>query len=171
MGKIELTSKLDWNDYKNFMYFAYYSKPIILLFFLASVGYLFYSIVAHFFGKFSWQGISLYFFCAAIFFLIILPILYTIIFKRSYRSGNRFSQELNYAFDDHSIAIKSDSFDTVIPWSEILKVNETNQWFLIFLSRSEVFVVVKKQMGKSQVEALRKLISEIPDLRYKLYPT
>lgn len=63
-------------------------------------------------------------------------------------------------FDDDGIRIKNKGIDTSIKWSRVVRIVQKEDYFYLFLSDREAFIVPIKKIGLSEKEALMQLFTE-----------
>ena len=87
--------------------------------------------------------------------------------------GNLMSCEQNFRFGDEVFTVETndDGYEgeCTLMYKKVDKVLETPEYFYIFHSRTQQFIVTKKSMNDADVEQLRKKLVSFAKGRYKVY--
>jgi|SRR6218665_225298 len=147
--KIEFKDYLDLNLQLIFSKISFYFIPLAIIIFF----------INHTEGIINKDIFSL------MFFILILAVVIWPLFKihSKIKSGfytNKNLQEfIIYEFQKEKINIVGESFQSEISWSNIHKIKELKNWFLIYQSENVANLVPKKNFTKQQEEELRNLIT------------
>jgi hypothetical protein len=88
--------------------------------------------------------------------------------KRNYNSNWRISETIVYEFDNESIQLTGESFNSKLSWNKIFKVTENNDWILIWQNRQVANVVPKRDFKNEDLRIFKDIVNAQAGLINKL---
>jgi len=164
MEKIILTTKLSIDDFIKVSFHLLYRKLSMKvvtgmgLFILLLILFMFHS-----FTEFPW-----YLLIFGLFLTIGQPVLVYFTAKKNYKSNERFSETINYEFDQENIQLTGESFNSKFTWDKIYSVTENKDWILIWQSRQNANVVPKRDFKVGELQIFKDIVKSQRGLKNKL---
>lgn len=82
--------------------------------------------------------------------------------KRTITNNPRLNEDLRYIINSEFISEKGESFEMKHFWKDIIKIEEKDRWYLVYLHKTRAFVLRKQDFkSKAQEIAFRTLIESI----------
>ncbi len=75
--------------------------------------------------------------------------------KTDYRKNIRFHKNITFTFSGEGIYAKGEGFENRTPWSDCEKIEETDDWLLIYKSKQQYQIIDKKQIRDIDMDELR----------------
>jgi hypothetical protein len=164
MEKIILTTKLSIDDYIKVNYHLMYRK--FSMKFMTGFGLLLLLIVAFSFNNFKEFPWFLLIF--AFFISIGQPVIVYFTVKKNYKSNGRISETIIYEFDNESIQMTGESFNSKLTWNKIYSVTENKDWILIWQNRQIANVVPKRNFKNGELQIFKDILNSQVGLKNKL---
>lgn len=103
-------------------------------------------------------------------FLLLVGIPVSIYFsaKSNYFSTRRLQEQKEYEFFDETLRITGESFNSELNLNKAYKIEELNNWFLIYESKRTANFINKKELSSEQIEYLRSLFKRLKTVKIKL---
>ena len=89
-------------------------------------------------------------------FLATILILFMLAAQQLFRKLPQFRETVVYSFGEEGVFVRGDSFETILSWSHLQKLEETRVSFVLTHSDLNWFVIPKRQIG-DQLSELRNL--------------
>lgn len=159
---MEIKTKIQFQDLKDFYFYHYKKKIIGYYFFLIAVcvGTTAFLEIQN--GEYDLVTFIISFALGAIISLIMsfLYVLYLLWFgKRLLKSNKLYKYEQTYRFDAEGIFNKSEVGEAQIKWNDLYKVAETKKVFLLYISRYQAFIIPKKEIKEDkEIQYLKDLL-------------
>ena len=86
------------------------------------------------------------------------------IFKKDVYSN--YKDEINlfgfqdYIFDESSIICKSVNSESILKWNGIKEIDETSEYFFIYIARSQAFIIPKRELKGNETDDLRVILKQ-----------
>lgn len=95
---------------------------------------------------------------------VVQPIVIFWTIKRNYDSSNHLSEELEIELTQSEIKVRGESFYTEITWKKIFKIDEQENWFLIYQNNLSAIIIPKKDFRNGQVREFKKILTSISNV-------
>jgi hypothetical protein len=96
------------------------------------------------------------------------PILVYFSTKKNYISNSRISETIIYEFDNKSILMTGESFNSRLTWDKIYSVTENKDWILIWQNRQTANVVPKRDFKNGELQIFKDIVNTHNELKNKL---
>lgn len=167
MEKIEIKAKVEFNEYLKLMYYQIYKKKSIILITLFSLAMSIPAIL-YYLGVLDINYTTPPFLQLSFGFgvVILLPLILFYTIKKGY--NNVLQETIKYTFSEEGVGIAGDTFNANLKWEYILKIEELNNWILIYQNKLAVNYLPKSSFSKEELRQFKELINSLPDLKKKL---
>ncbi len=91
--------------------------------------------------------------------------------KRNFTSNQRLQEAIEYELSKEKLKIKGESFNSELEWSKTNRIEELNNWFLIYQSKITANIIPKQNLSETEIEEMRKIFLEQKNLKLKLKKT
>lgn len=167
MAKITINTTLSYEDYRRANYFLLYRKKVTLISLIVGVILLVgtmsvYLFVPDFYAQFPVLPMAL-----GLLLVLLPPLSVWRSSAKNYRSDPRMQENFRYEFDEEKIQITGQSFDTVLSWSSIYKLEVTNNWLLIWQNPQMAMLLPKRDVRPEQIEGLKRMAGKNSGVRIK----
>ncbi|MBA2610442.1 MAG: YcxB family protein [Bacteroidetes bacterium] len=164
MDKIEISTKLNINDYIKATFQLFYRKWSMILLTVIGISMLLMIPASNnFFNKFPIGQLVF-----GLIFTVALPILIYINARKNYRSNKRISETINYEFDNTEIRLNGESFSANLTWDKTYSVTENNYWILIWQNKQVVNIIPKKDFTVEKLNFFKEIVNKQTGLKNKL---
>lgn len=133
---------------------------LIVARYLRSAFYLivvFATIVLTLMAIFSNKNVSDFLFCSYLS-LFCLPILSWVSAIRMHRSRPSSKHGMSYAISDENVYASTEGMSSFITWKNMLYMQEINGYLLLFPSRTNIYILPKKQLSVEQIEFIKRMM-------------
>ncbi len=162
MPVIQVTTKLEFNDFLRVRYYMMYRTFSMKFFSLLGVLCLILSIFQY------WEGES-FNFIAFIFgvVMILIPVLLYFVSKTAYQD-TRINETMVYEFHDDVVKVQGETFDATFTWNKVYKVSETKSWILLWQTKYSAHIILKKAFSGNEVNLLKKTVDNHKEVRNRM---
>jgi len=84
--------------------------------------------------------------------------------KRNYESNNHLREQLEVTINQNLVSLRGSSFYTELASDKIFKVAEERDYLLIFQNTLSAIIISKKDLPKTDMEEVRKILRNIPNV-------
>ena len=168
MESFTITTRTTSIEYAKVMLMGLYKKPGFILATIIGLYFLLTVILNHL-NIINYYGDIPYFefFCGL--FLLLGPILITLIGVRQFNSNPSFQHDIKYIFSDNGMAIEGDTFKGEFLWAHIIKRREIGKFLILYHSKKMGNFIDKTKLTTEQLQFIKEKVVP-PDIRrmYKL---
>ena len=162
-----INTKLNLEEYRKLLFILTYRKPWTIFvtlfgFFMIAIGCVTYFGITNDTEKMTFQ------FVIGIILIFLTPYKVFATTKRNFNSNQRLQEEIEYEFTNEKMKIKGESFNSEFDWYNTNKIEELNNWFLIYQSSTTGNLIPKKNLSKTEIEQLRNIFNEQKNIKLKL---
>lgn len=167
MEKLEIETQLSFPQYLKLSYVLFYKKTLIVIMTLIGLFLLIISVRNILVFDGGTEGIykPLGF---GILMVIVFPLTVYWSARRNFSNKAMFTEKMIYSFDQEQIHILGESFNSSMSWSKIFKVEELNEWILIYQSKAVANLIPKDAFSDSEFQQFQQIIAQLPDLKKKM---
>lgn len=163
-----ITTKITFKEYFKFLCILSYSKwTTILVTVIAFLQLIFQSYLLFQYGTSvnnSWPwAIS-----GSIFLIANVPISVYLGSKKYFYSNARLQETIEYEFTPEELKIKGETFNSNMGWSKTNRIEEKNDWFLIYQSQQTANMIPKKDLSEAQIIELRNFFKGLENVKTRL---
>ena len=103
-------------------------------------------------------------------FLFLVAIPFSVYFssKRNYFATKRLHEQIEYEFSNETMKLTGESFNTEMKWDQTYKIEELNNWFLIYQSKKTANLIPKTNLTAEQIQNLRNIFKSLENVRTRL---
>lgn len=153
-----IKSKVSFKEYLKLLYSLTYKKPVMRLIVFVAFAMLVW-IVGYYTKILPLPEPTFYQYITLVLITIVQPaVIYYTIWK-NYHSSYHLKEILEIEFTPKEIKISGESFYTVFTWEKTYKVQELNNWFLIYQNSLSAIIIPKKSL-RNQIKEFRQLLQE-----------
>lgn len=98
-------------------------------------------------------------------FVVVMPLSIYFTAKKSYATTERLQEEIEYTFTNETMTLTGESFKTEMSWEKTYKIEELQNWFLIFHSKKIANLIPKSDLTPGQVLQLRTLLKGVKNVK------
>ena len=84
--------------------------------------------------------------------------------RRAFQMNLQMQEQRTGQIDAEKISIVGQTFSSEFKWEGVQRVEETQNLFLIYNSKSSAVILPKRDFAPAQIQDFKKLVSEIPGL-------
>lgn len=165
---IEVTTRLELKQYTRLLYYLTYRKKAII--FMTGLGlYLMIPSVLMFLGVYTggkgepYPQLIIGFLMA-----IVLPISIYFQAQKNYKGNKRLAENVKYIFNQDTVQIEGESFNSTLSWNKMHKVVEIKNWILIYENPQIAMFISKSSFTAEQLKEFKSLLRTIDGLKVKL---
>jgi hypothetical protein len=133
--EIQITTTITYPEYRNLTFRILYTNPAIIFLNVAAIFLIVVGCVEPGYLHFSMMGLT---------FLIGIPLLLLRQTKKNYAANKAVTGTFTYTADVDKIVISSGNDSATIVWSSLYKVNEMEDWFLLYVDRNIAHFIPKR---------------------------
>ena len=160
---IKIKTKLSFKAYVRLLYGLIYKKPIMIV--IVCVGFaMLVWILGYRFDLLPLPKPTIYQYITLGLITIVQPLVIYSTIWNNYYSANHLREALEIEFTPLEIKIHGESFYTELTWEKTFKVEELNNWFLIYQNNLSAVIVQKKFFSESQLKDFKKLLRGVRDI-------
>ncbi len=100
----------------------------------------------------------------------IRPIFVYRLFHKNYYSTKLLQESVTYEFTEEKMKITGESFTSESEISSLYKIEELNNWFLIYTNRQIANLIPKKNLTENEVLEIRSIFLNTKGIILKLKP-
>jgi len=158
-----IKAKISFTEYRNLLFGLAYKKPILKILLCVALAMITW-ISGYYLHLLPVPKPEIYQYITLILITVVQPffIYYTI--KRNYDSSNHLREKLELDLSQKEIKIQGQSFYTELAWDKIFKVEEQNNWFLIYQNNLSAVIIPKKAFHGNEEEDFKKILLSIPGI-------
>jgi hypothetical protein len=154
MDSFTVTTLVTKKEYRKYLIGTLYKKPFTIIAMLLGL-YMLFMAMADFqhlsFGTpdsfLSDLGIGL--------FLVLFPVLVTLIASAKFRQNPSMHHEITYTFSEDAIIVKGLTFNSTLQWPHIIKLRETKKFLLLHPNRQTANFVDKSKLTDEQIAFIK----------------
>ena len=90
--------------------------------------------------------------------ILMLPLMTYLAAKRNFKANQRISEIVQYTFDEQTLTIKGESFNSQYSWDKIYKVSQTKNWLLIWQNRQVANPIPKRDVWDGEMQDLKEIL-------------
>jgi len=154
---MKIETQIESKDFIKFTFKLIYRK----LFFKALMIFGIFAIITsipQFFMEHSFASDPYAELFVGLFIVFILPVFIYFNAKKNYETNKTLQEKVNYEFLEEKILISGESFNSEISWDKIYRIEESEEWILIFQNRQTANIILKSCIGEN-LNPLKTLIS------------
>jgi hypothetical protein len=158
---MSLRVKISFEEYLRLLYILMYSQPLLI--FIVLVDLVLLGWIIGYYQKLLPVSEPSYFqFITVAIITILQPLGIFYVIWRNYHSSSHLREPLEIQFTPTIIKVWGDSFYTELKWEKIFKVEELNNWFLIYQNNLSAVIIPKKVFSETQCDEFIALLDVIP---------
>ena len=104
----------------------------------------------------------------SIFLIASIPISVYLRSKKYFYSNARVQETIEYEFTPEELKVKGETFNSNMGWSKTNRIEEKNDWFLIYQSQQTANMIPKKDLSEAQIIELRNFFKGLKNVKMKL---
>jgi len=168
MDEIKIYSALEFKRYVQLAYYLFYKKGAVLFISFIGLMMLCFSIL-YFIGLFEYFDNPPYTqLFLGLFFTFIIPASVYFQAKRAFSANSRLTELIIYTFTPDKIYIDGESFKSEMTWDKLYKIQELNNWVLIYTSKTAAHIIIKDSFSESQLIQFRKIVSNLNGVKIEI---
>jgi len=103
-----------------------------------------------------------------LFTLIVIPGSVYFSAKKNFKTSQRLQEEIQYEFTNDKFKLTGSSFSNEMTWDKTYKIQELQNWFLVYQNRKVANIIPKRNLSSEQTEDLRNLFKTFKNIKLKL---
>ena len=164
---IKIKSKISFKAYVKLLYTLIYRKPMMIVIVCVGLAMLVW-ILGYQFSLLPLPRPLIYQYITLGLITIVQPLVIYSTIWNNYYSANHLRETLEIEFTKIEIKIHGKSFYTELTWEKTFRVEELNNWFLIYQNNLSAVIVQKKFFTKGQLQEFKTLVGGIKKIPVKL---
>lgn len=156
--EIKIKTLMTESDYVKFNFYNLYFKPLGITITIIGAVLAFLTIKHFVSGDYLQYETPILQILFAIYILIGIPMITYFMAKRKYSKSKLTKDVIQYTFNDKGVEISGSNYDSKIEWVVVHKIEETKNWFLIYLSQRNAHLIHKSDFKKSEIPWFKSLI-------------
>jgi hypothetical protein len=101
-------------------------------------------------------------------FTILTPVTTYYRANNNFNSAARLKEMITYTFTGEMIYINGESFKTEMTWDKLYKIQELNNWILIYTNNITANIIHKGAFSDAQLNTFREMVSKLKTTKIKL---
>ncbi|MBI1307116.1 MAG: hypothetical protein GC181_10985 [Bacteroidetes bacterium] len=150
--QIEIKSKLDFNTFRNAIFYISYKRWIIRIITLAGFAAIIYS-----FSDVGSNSNKVWFWFG-IYVIVVIPIIQYWKCKKAFKPNSPLTEETVYHFDENAVRITGSSFNTELKWTNFIKLEFRKDYVLLYRTPVMAHVIQRDPMESAFMQ-LKQLAS------------
>lgn len=168
MNTFSVTTKMTFPEFRKLNFKILYAKKWVVILSIFAILFVLASVVMN---MMHYNVIldSDYYSIGVIFVVmpITLPLTVLLLAKRSFKSNSMIQESITYEFSEESLKTNGESFSSEYKWEKLHKVDMTNEWLLLYHSKTVANFVKIKDVNNANLEGLKDLL-KIKDIKLRL---
>lgn len=159
--EIVIKPKYEINEYFKVNLYIYSRSPIILIVLILFALMIFTFLTLFILGSFSDINMS---FDPSFVVLIIWPLLMIYFIHNKTKKileNSKISENIQIKYNNSFFEEIGQTFNIKYYWKEIKKIKETENWFLIYVKKNQVKVIVKRDLKNQEYNELKELFNSL----------
>lgn len=163
MNDLKLKVKLEFWELLKMRYSVAYRTPMMVFLTLIGLGML-WVVISYFNGNYlgrdgSFPALHAGF---AFAFLILIPFTIVTSTRKDLKSNKFISQNIEYLFNENHFVVTGESFNMQNSWSDLHKITELNNWFILYTSKTQALFIPKDRFeDHDKLESFRSLLKSL----------
>ena len=158
-----IKTKISFKEYRKLLFSLTYRKPIMKVILCVAFVMLVW-ILGYYLHFLPVPKPQIYQYITLILITVVQPFTIYLTIKRNYDSSNHLRERLEIELSQNEIKVQGESFDTKIKWMKIFKIDEEQNWFLIYQNNLSAIIIPKKEFSSTQLEEFRAILTAIPNV-------
>ena len=159
MENFSITTRTTAKEYAKVMLIGLYKKPGFIIGTIAGL-YLLTTVILDHFKIINYYADMPYFefFCGL--FLLLGPVLITLIATRQFNSNPSFHRDIKYIFSDKGMAVEGYTFKGEFLWAHIIKQKEISKFLILYHSKRMGNFIDKTKLTKDQLQFIKEKVNQ-----------
>jgi len=158
-----IVTKISFKEYVILLYRLTYKKPVMKLLLFVALAMLVW-IIGYYTNLLPVPKPVFYQYTTFFLITIVQPTVIYNTIRKNYMSSSHLKEQLKIEFTTTEIKIHGDSFYTVLDWAKIYKVQELNDWILIYQNSLSAIIIPKRSLT-GKLREFKHLLHSIPGLK------
>jgi hypothetical protein len=165
MDKINVTTKLTFEDFRKVNFYFLYRKTGTKV--ALAIGTILLLIIGFSYatGTTLFTQFPIIPFALALVMTVFPPYSVFRTARKNYDSNKMINERIEYEFDKEQISISGESFHSKLSWDKIYELSTTKSWFLVWQNRQIANVIPRRDISDKQIESIKALVKDIGQLR------
>lgn len=154
---MKIQAKVTFRQYLKLLYRLTYEKPMMkFLIFVAIVIVVW--IAVYYLDLFALPEPIIYQYITLILIVVVQPFVIFTTIRKNYYSSSHLREMLDMELTPKQIKIKGESFYMEILWTNIYKVVEKQNWFLVYQNNLSAIIIPKKDLSEAEKHTIREIL-------------
>jgi hypothetical protein len=155
MEDFSITTRTTAKEYAKIMVIGLYKKPLFIITTVVGL-YLLATIILDYFKVITYYSEMPYVELFEGLFLLLVPILITLMAVRQFTSNPNFRNSIKYTFSDNKMTIEGQTFKGEFLWAHIIKQKEISKFLILYHSKRMGNFIDKTKLTAEQLEFIKK---------------
>lgn len=157
---MKIKTKISFREYTRLLYAVTYRRPIMMVIVAVALLIVIW-ITGYYTNTLPVPKPVIYQYITLLLIIVVQPIaIYATIWK-NYHSSSHLKEPLQMEFTKQEIKMWGESFYTELIWCKMYKVEELNNWFLIYQNSLAAVIIPKKVFDKNEEADFKKFLQKI----------
>lgn len=165
---LEIEYTVEEKDFLDFSFSNFVPKRFKILKYIV-FGTIFFSIIFNpvLLALFTEKQLGIMDFLPLIIMTLVICLFYFRI-KKSFKTNQSFQNPIHAKINLEEIDFKGQGFDFRVEWSNINKVIENKNYFLVYTSDRVANIISKTNLKANQISEFKSIINSVPNLKHQL---
>jgi len=154
---MKIQAKVTFRQYLKLLYRLTYETPMMkFLIFVAIVIVVW--IAVYYLDLFAVAEPIIYQYITLILIVVVQPFVIFTTIRKNYYSSSHLREMLDMELTPKQIKIRGESFYMEILWTNIYKVVEKQNWFLVYQNNLSAIIIPKKDLSETETHTIREIL-------------
>lgn len=154
MEEFTITTRTTAKEYAKVMLIGFYKKPVFIILTIAGL-YLLTTVMLVHLKIINYYTDTPYFEFFGGLFLLLVPILITLIAVRQFNADPSFQHNIKYTFGDKGMAVEGHTFKGEFLWAHIIKQKEISKFLILYHSKRMGNLIDKTKLTTEQLQFIK----------------
>lgn len=151
-----IETKLSQKNYRKLVLTLYYRNPMYIMFTIIGIIILIFSILEFIFMEETFSN-PYQQLLTGLFLVLVMPLLTIYKANKNYNSNLRLNEPILYEFNNSTIKLTGESFNSEMTWEKVYKVKELKEWILIYQNK-QVANLIKKSDFDTRFDRFKSIV-------------
>ncbi len=159
MEEFSITTRTTTKEYAKVMIIGLYKKPVFIVTTIYGL-YLLITVILDHFKVMNYYFERPYLEIFGGLFLLLAPILITLIAVKQFTSNPNFQNNIKYTFGDNGITVKGQTFKAEFLWAHIIKQKEISKFLILYHSKKMGNFIDKTKLSAEQLQFIKSKVGQ-----------
>jgi len=153
---MKIKTRISFKEYRNLLFKLTYQKPIMKIILCVALAMLVW-ILGYYLHFLPVPKPQIYQYITLLLITVIQPITIYLTIRRNYNSSNHLREKLEIEITKIQIKVQAESFYSEIKWDKLFKIEEQQNWFLLYQNNLSAIIIPRKAFSSTQLKEFKEI--------------